>query len=137
MGDRVSISFKNGDEESVALFHHWGGREFPQVALAYAKEFKIDVDNRKSKEPNLSTPITRMEPEIVMVDFIRHLMAMGMGLEYDYDFTHKPVKQRPTGRSNDSIYLGKNNSDGDNSDNGRSEERRVGKECRSRWSPYH
>src|SRR2546427_10164410 len=23
------------------------------------------------------------------------------------------------------------------SDNGRSEERRVGKECRSRWSPYH
>ena len=21
--------------------------------------------------------------------------------------------------------------------NGRSEERRVGKECRSRWSPYH
>src|SRR4029079_10446494 len=26
--------------------------------------------------------------------------------------------------------------DGDNS-SGRSEERRVGKECRSRWSPYH
>ena len=24
-----------------------------------------------------------------------------------------------------------------NSLNGRSEERRVGKECRSRWSPYH
>ena len=23
------------------------------------------------------------------------------------------------------------------SDNARSEERRVGKECRSRWSPYH
>ena len=22
-------------------------------------------------------------------------------------------------------------------ENGRSEERRVGKECRSRWSPYH
>ena len=25
----------------------------------------------------------------------------------------------------------------DNSPDGRSEERRVGKECRSRWSPYH
>ena len=24
-----------------------------------------------------------------------------------------------------------------NNDNSRSEERRVGKECRSRWSPYH
>src|SRR3712207_9595217 len=27
--------------------------------------------------------------------------------------------------------------DGDRPSNGRSEERRVGKECRSRWSPYH
>src|SRR5258707_4313869 len=26
---------------------------------------------------------------------------------------------------------------GRSGDNGRSEERRVGKECRSRWSPYH
>ena len=26
---------------------------------------------------------------------------------------------------------------GEMDDNGRSEERRVGKECRSRWSPYH
>ena len=27
--------------------------------------------------------------------------------------------------------------DGDTGTNMRSEERRVGKECRSRWSPYH
>ena len=27
--------------------------------------------------------------------------------------------------------------DGPPTANGRSEERRVGKECRSRWSPYH
>ena len=27
--------------------------------------------------------------------------------------------------------------DGDNFRHSRSEERRVGKECRSRWSPYH
>ena len=27
--------------------------------------------------------------------------------------------------------------DEDNFDSDRSEERRVGKECRSRWSPYH
>ena len=27
--------------------------------------------------------------------------------------------------------------DGGKTDAGRSEERRVGKECRSRWSPYH
>ena len=39
MGDRVSISFKNGDEESVSLFHHWGGVEFPGMALKWAKDF--------------------------------------------------------------------------------------------------
>jgi len=31
----------------------------------------------------------------------------------------------------------KGESSGDKGDKGRSEERRVGKECRSRWSPYH
>ena len=29
------------------------------------------------------------------------------------------------------------NGGGSGGDGGRSEERRVGKECRSRWSPYH
>ena len=36
-----------------------------------------------------------------------------------------------------SEYLGLNVSFADLSADGRSEERRVGKECRSRWSPYH
>src|SRR3712207_8557029 len=35
------------------------------------------------------------------------------------------------------IVKGKNNSFYDRFRNRRSEERRVGKECRSRWSPYH
>ena len=35
----------------------------------------------------------------------------------------------------DSILLYSYNEDG--KEDGRSEERRVGKECRSRWSPYH
>ena len=33
--------------------------------------------------------------------------------------------------------LGKYHDDGKNPNPFRSEERRVGKECRSRWSPYH
>ena len=39
----------------------------------------------------------------------------------------------------DKIYLNDNNimMAQYNPDNPRSEERRVGKECRSRWSPYH
>ena len=38
--------------------------------------------------------------------------------------------------SNNNNNNNNNNNDNDNS-NSRSEERRVGKECRSRWSPYH
>src|SRR3712207_9492710 len=40
-------------------------------------------------------------------------------------------------RFKDWIYSGKYTADGKEFDYGRSEERRVGKECRSRWSPYH
>ena len=35
------------------------------------------------------------------------------------------------------IEVGKNYNLPKNEDSRRSEERRVGKECRSRWSPYH
>ena len=36
-----------------------------------------------------------------------------------------------------SIVMAKKDIDWNNLGFGRSEERRVGKECRSRWSPYH
>src|SRR3989441_12290942 len=42
-----------------------------------------------------------------------------------------PAGQEPTN------HLFHNNRDGTFADVTRSEERRVGKECRSRWSPYH
>ena len=91
MGDRVSISFKNEQEESVALFYHWGGVEFPKVALAYAKEYAKANDGHGY---NISTPTTRLEPSTIMVRFIHDI------------------------KYNDSIYLGKDENDGDNSDNG-------------------
>ena len=42
-----------------------------------------------------------------------------------------------TTRRIDVVILDMNFSAGINNGNERSEERRVGKECRSRWSPYH
>jgi hypothetical protein len=92
MGDRISISFKNGDSESVALFNHWGGQEF----LHEVKEYAIHLTENN---PDRTSPLGRFEPETVMVDFIRHY-TLGMS----------NVKS--------SLYLGKDGLDGDNSDNG-------------------
>jgi hypothetical protein len=92
MGDRVSISFKTGKEESVVLFNHWGGKEFASEALDYAQELM-------SERVGGVEPLDRFEPNTVMVDFIRHI-----------------TKLMP--RVESSLYLGKDSNEGDNSDNG-------------------
>ena len=112
MGDRVSISFVNEinylheqrREESIALFNHWGGKEFPQYALNWVKKLKREVLQRR---PNISTPYTRLDPQNVMVLFIADLQK-------DKQFADYTNKERIT----HSIYLGKDTNDGDNSDNG-------------------
>ena len=79
MGDRVSISFVNETdcihdkrrEESVPLFHHWGGSYFPEYALNWVKKLKKEINEVKNK--NISTPYTRLEPQYVMVLFIADL----------------------------------------------------------------
>ena len=43
----------------------------------------------------------------------------------------------PKGEKGDTGLQGEKGDKGDTGERGRSEERRVGKECRSRWSPYH
>ena len=112
MGDRVSISFVNEinylheqrREESIALFNHWGGKEFPQYALNWVKKLKREVLQRR---PNISTPYTRLDPQNVMVLFIADLQK-------DKQFADYTNKERIT----HSIYLGKDKIDGDNTDNG-------------------
>lgn len=97
MGNRVSISFINGDEESVALFSHWGGRAFVKDAKDYVKKLKSE------QEPNrVVEPLDRLEPNTVMVDFIKTFMNNEYG----------------TNRVKSNYYLGKDGNDGDNSDNG-------------------
>ena len=113
MGDRVSISFMNEidyihdkrREESVPLFNHWGGKDFPQYALNWVKKLKREVNEKK--EGNISTPYTRLEPQRVMVLFIADLQK-------DKQFADYTNQERIT----HSIYLGKDKNDGDNSDNG-------------------
>src|SRR5947208_15090891 len=61
-------------------------------------------------------------------------LGLGIPAEPSSDLASSaPVLQTPKATSStlyfDSLMV--------NAGNGRSEERRVGKECRSRWSPYH
>jgi hypothetical protein len=90
MGDRISIQFKNKDELSVVLFSHWDGINLLCEVNKYIKTLS------KGKETH---PLDRKEPNTVMVDFIRYLTK---DLE----------------RVDSNYYLGKDESDGDNSDNG-------------------
>lgn len=98
MGDRASISFQNGTEESVALFSHWGGREFQDKAVKYLMELDRE---RQNKDKNGVNPLYRFEPATMIVDFIRWL-CKDEGIE----------------RVESNLYLGKDSEDGDNSDNG-------------------
>ena len=95
MGDRVSISFKKGALESIALFDHWGGMKRVEEAQEYVRELKAEVGNRTG------LPLDRPEPGTVMVDFIRHI-----------------TKSKK--RVNSGLYVGAMSDPmyGDNSDNG-------------------
>jgi hypothetical protein len=92
MGDRVSISFRKGNDESVALFSHWGGMGFVEEAREYAMRLKEERSGHMY-------PLDRFEPDTVMVDFIRHITRSMKRVESD-------------------LYLGKTSADGDNGDNG-------------------
>ncbi len=110
MGDRVSVSFINkntdsiGDQrtetiESIAIFDHWGGKSFPALAQTYANELRAE-----QKEGGVSYPLDRREPDTVILDFIRWLFVNG--------------HIKPEERIKTRFYLGKDENDGDNSDNG-------------------
>jgi hypothetical protein len=94
MGDRVSVSFKKGDEESVVLFSHWGGKTLVAVAKGYVREL-----NTEAQQAGMTWPLYRLEPQTVMVDFIRMLTEGVSRVQSDYCLCRSPQ-------------------DGDNSDNG-------------------
>tara|TARA_R100001594_G_scaffold136986_1_gene179680 strand:- start:516 stop:905 length:390 start_codon:yes stop_codon:yes gene_type:complete len=109
MGDRVSISFKdNDDDESVALFHHWGGTEFPKVAFDWFREFKKSLKS-----------MTRLESRNIMAQFVQWLGQRGHYREcigFEEGKFDKPLYSDELLSHN--IYFGKDQNDGDNSDNG-------------------
>ena len=122
MGDRVSISFKDNDgDESVALFHHWGGTRFPKIAQEWFEEFKKEI---KSQRGGISDPTTRFEARNIMAQFLQWIGKNNHYREcsgFEKDENGKAIYDKPTYRDEQlshSIYFGKNKNDGDNSDNG-------------------
>ena len=96
MGDRISIQFRNGATKSVALYSHCGGVGFKEDAEAYVKSL---AEFNQQAEDRGSMPLQRLEPNTVMVDFIRHITEGMDAVEHD-------------------LYLGVDENEGDNSDNG-------------------
>ena len=123
MGDRVSISFKDNDgDESIVLFHHWGGVDFPKLALEWFKIFKKDINSTAKK--NYSNPTTRFEARNIMAQFVAYLSSrpdMKACLGFEKDEKGKAIYNKPIYHQENlthSLYFGKDQNDGDNSDNG-------------------
>lgn len=91
MGDRISVSFKHGNRESVAFFSHWDGLSL----LDAVREYVATLD--RTSPLGVRMPIDRREPETVMLDFITYHLTYPVCSNY---------------------YLGRDGEDGDNSDNG-------------------
>lgn len=99
MGDRVSISFRNGNKESVALFSHSNGMEFVKLAQDYVATLKATINDPTSDPFLRAYPLGRLEPQTVLVDFISRVVGQGMMIKHNF-------------------YLGATPEDGDNFNNG-------------------
>lgn len=105
MGDRVSIKFINSKESPIignrapVIFSHWGGLYFVERAIKYCEDL---VDERKGT----LEPLDRLEPRTVTCDFI-----------YNLD-KYYPYIVNPAHRISHDIYIGIDEFDGDNGDNG-------------------
>ena len=114
MGDRISISFVNGNRQSPAFFSHWAGTSLLDSVEAYLDELRGEIDAREY--PN-SDPLERLEPGTVMVAFRRWIAECEVGppRSVNDEFVEHRTKRR---RITHNFYLGRDSEDGDNSDNG-------------------
>ena len=99
------------------------------------------VQERNAKTQNLDVKV----PSLNRLNVGRGINSLGNvymltnrrdNINPDSKLSGRSNTKRPVYGSN-SISTNQNRSIRTNSPKGRSEERRVGKECRSRWSPYH
>ena len=100
MGDRISIQFVNNNDKSVVFFDHWAGRTLLEEAQDYIEELNAEIPDGR-----VSMLLDRREPSVVMMDFIAW-----RAIKHGFN--------PPLRRIQGSWYLGVDENDGDNSDNG-------------------
>src|SRR2546426_4085122 len=104
-------------------------------------ERTVDVAAAPAVGPNWVELVSKLKPAVVNVSTKRmearpHMRSpFGSGDPSDQFFREFGDQPRRSVRSMGSGFV--INANGHILTNNRSEERRVGKECRSRWSPYH
>ena len=121
-----------------------GQRRYVESLSSYARQFlekmnKPDVDYIAGLAPSMAieqktktkNPRSTVGTTTEIYDYLRLLYAR-IGITYS-PVSGKPVKKD----SPESIIKEVNKLTANKKVKLRSEERRVGKECRSRWSPYH
>jgi hypothetical protein len=64
MGDRISISFKDSNENSIVFCDHWGGRHLINDVNEFIKTMDLKYPRTHS------TPQTRREPSWMMPLFV-------------------------------------------------------------------
>ena len=93
--------------------------------------YGFDNENIENKNNEVNENITRQDEGLGMSNY---------GSTNYADFRQEPTQTQnsaSTAANNEAVQHTKASSDAYTANLCRSEERRVGKECRSRWSPYH
>ena len=157
-GQRLQINGLNlPDVFEVHLF--WKGLEETKVVTGYSEnnKFYVDIPNESLKQRQaitvyiyLSTPETGKTVNTVMMFVNKRPEPEGFEIPEDIDLFHHTLTAvgEYTRQTKEAAHMADTRATESESwahghklyperDKDRSEERRVGKECRSRWSPYH
>ena len=117
----ANVSSLNGN---TSLFGFTGKDKAAEILLSLLKEKKIEPFLGENKMTTLKVRVKARNQQIVRMDYEDNSSK---------EFSKEILQKMQTKIKNSKIILISDYAKGAI----RSEERRVGKECRSRWSPYH
>ena len=148
---RIRIAFnplaQTGDERFAVCDekHEQDSKWIPDISIFFRRDFSFRQFEKEYKEANPGEDFTPLEESVdTLKEIVKHqvgVIELSFLLDIDVvseifiriNLQGKPLNQEDFVMSKISV----NEEYGGDYIRNRSEERRVGKECRSRWSPYH